>query len=53
MFYDCGKLINLDVSKFIFNKDNDIKSMFSKCSEKLINKIKNQNKYIPEEAFVY
>ena len=53
MFYGCDKLINIDVSKFTFGENNDIKSMFYKCSEELKNKIKKQNKNIPEEAFVY
>ena len=53
MFYECTKLINLDISNFIFNKGDDIKSMFLKCSDELINKIKIQNKNIPEEAFIY
>ena len=29
MFYGCSKLINIDITKFIFNVNNDIKSMFS------------------------
>ena len=52
MFYGCTKLINLDITKFIFNVNNDIKSMFSKCSDELKNKIKMNNKNIPDEVFI-
>ena len=51
MFYGCSKLINIDITKFIFNVNNDIKSMFSKCSDELKNKIIMDNKNIPDEVF--
>ena len=51
MFYGCSKLINIDITKFIFNANNDIKSMFSKCSDELKNKIIMDNKNIPDEVF--
>ena len=52
MFYGCSSLVNLDVSNFIVNEGNDIKSMFLKCSDEFRNKIRIQNKNISLEAFI-
>ena len=52
MFSGCSSLKELDIINFNINKVIDIFGMFSGCSPLLINKIKEQIKNIPNEAFI-
>ena len=49
MFSNCKSLINLDVSNFRISKNININGVFSGCSEKLLNKIREQNKDMIKE----
>ena len=42
----------MDISNFNINDLTDINGMFSRCSDDLKNKIKEQNKCIGEKAFL-
>ena len=52
MFYICKSLKKLNISNFVFNDSNNVKYMFSKCSEELKRRIKKQYKKISENAFI-
>ena len=51
MFYDCSSLTELNINDFNTNNVTDMSYMFSGCSNELKMKIKNQYKYLREEAF--
>ena len=51
MFEGCLSLEELNIKNFNLNNVRYIKGMFWGCSNKLKNKIKNQNKEIKNEAF--
>ena len=51
MFKGCSSLKALDLSNFNIEKVNNMYYMFFRCSNELINNIKEQNKGIRDEAF--
>ena len=44
MFFGCSSLKDLNLSNFNINNDKKINDIFYGCSDKLKNKIKDQNK---------
>ena len=51
MFRSCSSLKELNLINFNTNNVTDMGYMFSRCSNELIMKIKNQYKNIKEAAF--
>ena len=51
MFSYCSSLKELNISNFNTNNVTDMRYMFSKCSDELKLKIKNQYKNFQEMAF--
>ena len=51
MFYECSSLIELNLSNFNTNNANYMSYMFSKCSDELKFKLRNQYKIFNETAF--
>ena len=51
MFAECSSLNELNLNNFNTNNATNVFSMFSECSNELINKIKTQYKNIKDESF--
>ena len=51
LFYKCSDISEIDLSNFSPSNIKVIHSMFSRCSNDLKNKIKEQNQKINENAF--
>ena len=51
MFYKCESLEKINLPNFNINNYSRMKYMFSECSRRLKNKVKNINDNIVDEAF--